>query len=511
MRCTVAPFETRFSLLRMNTKTFSKITVLLLVLFAPLFFAGCQKKCPRPSKNIPGTSEYREDCPYEEEFSASKGPTQLDFYYVFDNTDAFQEQIQAFQSQNTGIKIRTKKFVNLEEYEDLIINEIAEGEGPDVFMVHNSWMLKHWKKLLPQPLDLPVVIPPDLFRQTFFQAASDDLIIDEQVFGMPMSMDNLAIYYNKAYFRDLLATSDNPGFTWEDIKEQVFQLTKQNNSPERFALSGMGIGRSDNVSIAVDLLYAMMLQYGTEFYDDKGENATFAKKASKGSAAVDNPGVAALELYTSFGLPTYKNYSWNDVITGFEPDLKEIHPFIRGKTAMIVGYPYLYDVLVQEIENQQKSGGSHIDVKDIDVAPMPQLLSPREGTQRDTLASYFPLVVARTTDMPKEAWSFIQYMTTADALQTYHKKTNHPTSRKDLVSEQSTEPIFGVFAAQAPFAKSFKIFDAKAYHKVFTDAIQAVIDNTSSPKQALEEAADKISCVIKKQRKISDSSVDCGI
>ena len=494
----------------MKTKI-SKILILILVISAPLFLSGCfKKRCPKPADNIPGTSGFRDDCPTEEEAEPT-GKRELDFYFVFDNTDAFREQIQAFQSQNPGITVRTKKFVSLEEYEDLVINEIAEGEGPDVFMIHNSWVLKHWRKLLPQPMDLPIAMAPDLFRQTFFQAAVDDLLIDEQIYGMPLSIDNLAIYYNKAYFRDLLATTDQPGVLWEDISDQVFQLTKRNQSPERFALAGIGMGRADNINSAVDILYTLMLQYGVQFYDDKAENATFAKKSGIAGAMVDYPGVEALSFYTSFGLPTYKNYSWSDTITGFAPEEKETNPFVRGKVAMIIGYPYLYDVIVQSIQKQQQAGGPHIDVKDIGIAPMPQLVSPTEGTRRDTLASYFPLVVARTTDMPKDAWSLVQFLTTADSLQTYHKKTNRPTGRKDLVQEQKTEALFGVFAYQAPFAKSFKIYDADAYNKVFTDAIQKVVNNLATPKEALEEAQTKISCVIKKQKKLIGGDVDCGV
>jgi ABC-type glycerol-3-phosphate transport system substrate-binding protein len=364
---------------------------------------------------------------------------------------------------------------------------------------------------MPLPVDSPIVMTPEMFRQTFFQAASDDLIVDEQVYGMPLSIDNLAIYYNKAYFKDLLATTDHPGALWEEIKDQVFQLTKRNNSPERFALTGIGIGRADNVARAVDVLYTLMLQYGVQFYDDKGENALFADRKGATAAGIDFPGVEALTLYTSFGLPTYKNYSWNEYITGFAPDEKEVNPFVRGKVAMIAGYPYLYDVLVQSIQNQQKKGQSHIDVNDIGIAPMPQIISPTEGTRRDTLASYFPLAVARTTDMPYDAWARFQFLTTADSLQTYHKKTNRPTSRKDMVGDQKTDPLFGVFAYQAPFAKSFKIYDATAYHKVFTDAIQDVINNLATPKAALQEAQTKITCVIKKQRGLIGSDQDCGI
>jgi len=485
------------------TSTFAiKLLLIILVLTAPLLLGGCRKKCPRPTENIPGTSSFRSDCPFEEPGTSPTGKRELDFYFVFDNTDAFKEQIQAFQSQNPGLVIRPKKFVNLEEYEDLIINEIAEGEGPDVFMIHNSWITKHRKKLLPEPLDLPVVVTPDLYRQTFFQAASDDLIIDERVYGMPLSLDNLAVYYNKAYFKDLLATTDQPGNLWEEIQDQVFQLTKRNNSPERFALAGIGMGRADNINVAVDTLYTLLLQYGVNFYDEKEEAATFAR---------DDGALKALSLYTSFGLPSFKNYSWSDTMTGFAPEEKEVNPFVRGKVAMILGYPYLYDVLVQSIQNQQKAGGQHIDIKDIGIAPMPQLVTATESTRRDTLASYFPLVVARTTDIPKDAWNFIQFLASPSSMQTYHKKTNRPTSRKDLVTEQQTEPLFGVFAFQAPFAKSFKVYDAQGYHKVLTDAIQSVVENIATPKEALTEAQTKITCLVKKQRKLAASDVDCGI
>ena len=488
----------------------SKILLITFVLIAPLFLASCQKKCPKPKNNIPGTSTFRDNCPYENESSSQNGMKELDFYFIHDNTDAFQEQIQAFQSKNLGLVVRTKKFVNLEEYKNLIINEIAEGEGPDVFMVHNSWVTKHYKKLLPLPLDQPIVMNAEMFRQTFFQAAADDLILDEKIYGMPLAIDNLAVYYNKAYFKDLLATTDHPGALWEEIKEQVFQLTKRNNSPERFALAGISLGRADNIASAVDVLYAMMLQYGVQFYGEKEEQAIFANENSAASD-IKNPGVAALTLFTSFGLPSFKNYSWNETITGFAPEEKEVDPFVRGKVAMIIGYPYMYDVINQRIQTHQKLGNKHIKIKDVAIAPFPQLVNPGEATQRHTLASYFPLAVARTSDMPQEAWSFVQFLTSADALQTYHKKTNHPTSRKDMVAEQQTEPLFGVFAFQAPFAKSIKIYDDTLYRQVFSDAIQQIVKNVSTPKEALEEAQIKITCIIKKQKGLAGAETDCGI
>ena len=490
----------------MKIKKIQVVLLAILVLLAPVFLSGCQKKCPTPAKNIPGTSTFREDCPVLEA-AAATGNRTLDLWVLYDNTDAFREQIQAFQSSHSGLQVRVKKFTNIQEYEDLIVNEIAQGEGPDVFMIQNSWMPKHYKKLLPLPLDQPVVMTADLFRQTFFQAAADDLIIGDQIYGMPLSVDNLAIFYNKQEFKDLIATSDRPGALWEDIKNQTTELTKKNNSPERFALSGIALGRADNISSAVDILYAIMMEYGVQFYDDKVERATFAASQANG----DNPGVAALDLFTSFALPSYRNYSWNEFITGYAPAEKEVGSFVRGKVSMILGYPYLYKTIEAGIQNAQKGGGDHIDLENVGIASFPQLVSGTEATKRDTYASYFPLVVARTTDMPADAWSLVQYLTSADALQTYHKITNRPTSRQDMVSEQQTEPLFGTFAFQAPFAKSFKVYDDASYRKVFTDAIQSVVKNTASSQEALSAAQEKITCIVQKQKELIDVGTDCGI
>jgi len=494
----------------MKTKI-AKILIFVLVLAVPAFLSGCQTKCPAPKNNVPGTSTFRADCPIEDTTVNPQGQKEINLYVLYDNTDAFQEQIQAFQSKNIGIKVNVKKFTNIDEYENLIINEIAEGEGPDIFMIQNSWITKHYKKLLPLPLDQPIVMNADLYRQTFFQAAANDLIIDNQIYGMPLAIDNLAVYYNSAFFKDLLATTEKPGDLWETIKEQVFELTKRNNSAERFALAGIALGRGDNISSAVDILLAMMVEYGTQFYDEKEEKAIFADKQGAGEGGIENPGLEAFKLFTSFALPSYKNYSWNEYLTGFDPQEMEINPFVRGKVAMIIGYPYLYSTIDQSIQNQQKLGNQHIELTDVGIAPFPQLVSAQEATKRDTYASYFPLVVARTTDMPQESWSLIQFLTSADALQTYHKKTNRPTSRRDMVTEQQTEALFGTFAYQAAFAKSYKIYDDAAYKAIFTEAIQSVATNLASPEDALTDAQNKITCVIKKEKGLIDMGTDCGI
>ena len=80
-----------------------------------------------------------------------------------------------------------------------------------------------------------------------------------------------------------------------------------------------------------------------------------------------------------------------------------------------------------------------------------------------------------------------------------------------MVAEQQTEALFGTFAFQAPFAKSYKIYDYSAYHNAFVHAIQEVAKNLATPQQALEDAQTKITCVIKKEKGLVDAGTDCNL
>lgn len=436
------------------------------------------------------------------------------FWNLYDNSDALKGQIQAFESLHPGVRITYKKFVNIEEYWNTILNELAEGEGPDIFAVNNNWIAKHHKKFHPMPdggLDIPM--NAEIFRQTFFNVAGEDLIVDNQVLGIPLSIDTLALYYNKQLFVDNITNSDEPAKTWDEIKEQVYTLTKQDKSPERFFVSGIAMGRSDNIIRSSDILYLLFLQHGTKIYDDLQTKSILATQqgVAEGTGKPYYPGESALELFSSFAIPSYKNYAWNEFITGMAPVEKEINPFVRGKVGMIFGYSFLYNQLVDAIQGQVKTGGKHIQTADIGIAPIPQLYNFQETGKQDAYANYFPLVISRNTKYPQEAWNFLLYISSQDSLQTYHEKTHKPTSRKDMVDAQSTEPLWGVFARQAAYSKSLQLYDLDKFNQYLGEAIESVVKNKKTIREALQLAEKKINCVLDKTKANANQDVDCDL
>jgi len=445
----------------------------LLILALTLVVTGCRKK------------------PQQQANNTQQEQVELTYYRLFDGEDVFKPIIQEFEKENKNIKINYRKFTNPEQYLDLIINELAEGEGPDLFSMHNSWFVEHRRKLTPVPNTL---IPVQDFQDTFVSVAADDLVLPDdsgknQIYGLPLYVDTLALYYNEDHFEDAVPSRGKPAATWAELQEDVFKLTKTDNSFERFERAGIAMGRSDNILRSLDILYLLFIQFGVEMYDPAFTELIFADGASP-------PALDALALYTSFGLPSNKYYTWNSVLANADSEEKEITPFARGKVSMIIGYSYLYDQILNTLQDLEKMGRKTINKNAIKVAPIPQVSNPETSTEkRDTYASYFAETVSRTTPHAEEAWKFLSYLVSKENLEHYHEQTKRPTSRRDMIDVQREEAIYGVFADQIGHAESLPIADADAFERIFKDMVQDIL-STKTLKDALKDAQAKTNLYI---------------
>ncbi len=425
------------------------LIVTIIVSFA---FSGCRKKSAPEKK-------------------ATFDGIELTYYKVFDDSDVIEPFINDYVVEHPGLKINYRKFSDFDEYQKIILNEMAEGEGPDIFSMQNSWFASNYKKINPMPEEYGTV---EDFRADFVDVAGKDLVrIDkngaERVFAVPMTVDTLALYYNKAHFEDRIPTQGKPSETWEGIKEDVSFLNKPNDSLERFEVAGIAMGRGDNVSRGVDILYSLFLQFGVKFYNENISKATFSGQ-QKGVSTY--PATDALSLFVSFADETQKHYSWNEFMASDDAGNKEVEAFARGKVSMIAGYAYTYDEIVDAIETLSPKGGSVIEKSDIGITFMPQLYDPDISTEkRVTYASYFAETVSRNSKYPHIAWDFLLQLTKEKNLEKYFKKLHKPTSRRDMIESQKKDPIYGVFAAQIGYAESFPILDYYVYKNIFADVI----------------------------------------
>lgn len=396
---------------------------------------------------------------------------ELTYYKMFDDSDVIEPIIHDYEAAHPGLKISYKKFSDFDEYQRVVLNEMAEGEGPDIFSMQNTWFASNFKKVSPMPETLGTA---EDFSEIFADVAYNDLVrVDEnglqQVFALPMTIDTLALFYNKAQLEDRIPTRGKPSDTWEGIKEDVSFLNKTDNSMDRFEVSGIAMGRADNISRGVDILYLLFLQFGVDFYNDNISQAIFA--GQQGGVA-QYPGLEALNFFVSFADPEQKNYSWNEFIVDDDASEKEVEAFASGKVSMIAGFSYMFDDIVNQINILKSKGVKTIDESDIRIAPIPQIFDPDVSKdKRVTYANYFAETVSRNSKYPDVAWDFLIELTSKKNLEYYFKKLHKPTSRRDMIDDQKKDPVYGVFASQIGYAESFPIIDYFSYKQIFTKTV----------------------------------------
>lgn len=420
-------------------------------------------------------------------------PITLTYWRVFDGPDAFEDIINKYRQTHPHINIEYRK-LRYEEYEGELLNALAEDRGPDIFSIHNTWIRKYKSKIEPMPesttLPYPVtgenakdattyamrtIATPSLrqIKDNFVDVVSYDVILeDNKVYGLPLSVDTLAMFFNK----DLLnnsGISEAPLYWNRDFLQAVKKLTKQD--PKKGVVqAGVAMGGSDNIERFSDILSLLMMQNGAIMLDDNLK-VTFNQIPDFASETNYNPGLEALRFYTDFANPAKESYSWNNELED------SLQMFISGNLAMMFGYSYHIPVI--------KASAPKLNFS---IVKFPQI----EGTPPTNInfANYWVETVSKKSKNKNEAWNFIQFMTEAEQVKSYLEKAEKPTALRSLISEQRNDDVIGVFADQVLTAKSwYKGANPEAAELAFKQMIDAILMNQETDiKKIINSGAAKV-------------------
>ncbi len=398
----------------------------------------------------------------------------LQFWGVFDDRNAFDKVITDFQAQNPGIKVMYQMF-SYEEYEKRLIDALAADTGPDILMIHNTWLPKHGDKLKALPATIPGLKQPLMtiqdYKTNFVDVAFNDFVFNNQIYALPLYVDTLALFYNK----DILNSAgiSRPPQDWNEFNSDVETTTRLNGSGQ-VVQSGAAIGTAKNVNRSTDILSALMIQTGVKMTDTDNKTATF-------SGLVNNTpvGETALKYYTDFANPSVRTYTWNDT----QP--YSVDAFTQGKTAMMFNYSHEAGVL--------KAQASRLNFA---VAPMPQVSS----ADLKNYANYWGVGIAANSKFSNEAWKFAAYLTSKEGAQSYLSATLRPSARRDLIELQRNDLDLGVFAVQALSARSWYQIDNIAIENIFADMIDDVNFHRLSVKDSIENAESRVNVLMQRRR-----------
>lgn len=412
----------------------------------------------------------------------TSGPATLTVYGL-DNSAAFDSIIQSYRGRQPDVTVKYKKFNNAAQYEDLMINEIAEGEGPDVFYIHNTWLPRHTKKIVPL---ISESLTPQVFGEVFVNVAKDDFVQPDprdgvrKIYALPLYVDTLALYYNKKQFEEVIPERGKPSALWSQFKQDVEKLRKETGGVlER---GGVAMGRSELISRAAEIFYAMLLQNGVMPYDAEFKQVQLASGGSD-----------VLEEYASYAEKSSRNYSFSQELVPAASALKEVEAFLSGTISSIFGYSDLYGRLENDLKNVKTRAASGVDFADIGVAPLPQVAE--EGESRAALASYYGLAVSRVAKNQSLAWDFVQFATSKESATSFHEKTRRPAARRDLIEEQKGKPITEVFASQLGIARSFRAYSWEKWNQLIAEAI-ANVNGGQSASSALNAAQTSMNAML---------------
>lgn len=421
---------------------------------------------------------------------AAMEPITINYWRVFDDSDAFQEIIAKYKLIHPNITINYKK-LRYEEYENELLNALAEDRGPDILSIHNTWIRRYQSKLAPMPPSITLAYPveqgsikkeivPELrtsktlglkdLKDNFLDVVYGDVVLnDNQIYALPLSVDTLVLYYN----RDLL---NNAGITqapqyWnKTFQQDIKKLTRQDPS-QGIIQSGIAMGTGNNIERFSDVLSVLMMQNGATMME--GKQVLFNVIPSNIKNNNYNPGLEALRFYIDFSNPGKEVYTWNEELSD------SLTMFTSGKLAMMFGYSYHLPIIKAQAPKLNFS-----------VAQLPQI----EGSPLViNFANYWVEGVSKKSKYQEAAWDFILFATKEAQAKIYLEKTNKPTALRSLVNTQKEDNELSVFANQLLTAKSwYKGNDADSAETALEEMIDTARQNLDKIMDALNTGASKV-------------------
>lgn len=392
----------------------------------------------------------------------------MNFWGVFDDEAVFAPIIAAYQKQQPNVTIvYTRKDASLYEFASL--NLLAEQGGPDVWLIPLEWLPKHQDKLTPIPegflarQNLPPVkkqlfrkaqstpTNAELFPKLFAPVTSASNITAGKLYSLPLSVDTLGLFANTAILQAEGVT--RLPVTWDEVVEVVKKITQR--SGLTITKPAIALGTSGNVARSADILATLMIQNHTPMVNEQKNEARFNQAIAKATGEAINPGIAALDFYTSFASPTKETFTWTPIAPA------DFELFASGGLPMMIDYSFRIRDLTAKNATLPFA-----------TAPLPQI---RDTDKPATLATALVVGVPSVSQRQTQAWQFVSFLTNRQNSLTYARATGRPPARLELAADPGFDPRLAPFTSQIPIAVSWYRNEITKTTQVFHQGIDATL------------------------------------
>jgi len=381
-----------------------------------------------------------------------------------DDAKAFNAMIQSYSGPGSGNSAQIKYTqINSGQYRTTLLSALAAGTGPDIFEISNRDLAQWQSVTTPVPATLATTFNQVTLQQDFPDIVSQDFVSGGNIYALPLSIDTLAMIYNKDLFNTAgIATVPT---TWEGLQTDLPQL-RVVNTQGQITQAALALGGSEtSIPNAADIIFLLMMQNGAQMTSVGGSTVKFAS----GATGNDTSGLNAFNYYLQFANAAGSDYTWSDGMG------TALNTFEQGKTAVIFDY--------SSALAQIKATSPFLNYG---VAPMPQ---PANAKVAVNYAKYNGLAVSRSSANIAGAWNFIISLTTSAADENiYLKAAGAPPALRSVIPTALADPTMSVFASQVLTAKSWRESQSETFNGIMNTAIQNVLSGTADPTTALDQA-----------------------
>lgn len=389
----------------------------------------------------------------------------LQYWGLWEDKQIYDPLIAQYQQKNPHVKINYQKMTP-QDYREKLIARSKNGQGPDIFRFHNTWLPEIQEVASPLPSN---IMSNSEFEKTFYPIHKKDLFFDNKYYyGLPLEVDGLVLVYNESLFKK--AGINKAPATWDEILETLGKLAVPDQATGQMITSPIAIGTASNVEHFSEIFGLMLIQNGGSL------------------SKLDQPEAAdALESYRKFAEPP--NEFWNSLMPN------SLTAFIQEKVAMII-VPSWQILAI-------KGANPDLAIKVIEAPQLPGSKKPL------SLASYWVEGVSKYSKNQIEAWKFLKYLSEKENMTKIYEQQSktrlfgEPYSRKDLASSLIQNQYIGAVIRQAETDAYISLpLVSRTYdnglNKGVVDYIENAINETvqgSSYSEALRKASQGVNQV----------------
>lgn len=292
------------------------------------------------------------------------------------SADKIQEDTAAYK-EATGVEVTVVPIAS-DSYSTKIQATLAGGNNPDLAFVDagvQSTQLASKGKLLALK-----EYGVEEYKDKFYDSVWDTMVYKDDVYGLRITSNNLALFYNKEMFANKGLEEPTADWTWDDLRNAAKTLTDADNN-----IYGLDLPIYDKNGGYTWNWLPFLWQNGGEFLNDDRTEAVFNSPE----------GVEALEFW--------KKMVQEDKSVPLQAAPTGVNRFTSGITAMVLDGPWSLNTFLSDPEFKDKFG----------VAPLPQKKT------RATVVGGEGVAVFSNTKSPQEAYDYLVHLTCSDFVQKF--------------------------------------------------------------------------------------------